>query len=430
MRGDMAADGTVTLSLDPLTQDEAAALNGCRQLAVLLSALDMRYLPRIVRQAHRGRVWEKEDPAFSIEPRLEQFGLTPEALAATAEALLSRASFLDPLGQWYELVRQAHPSTWSEFRGDALLAMDYRIAAEILLRALDELGRTDLSIPPPRRGRMYKSTLDDRLMAEPERLEELLADRELSPRPSVLLVLEGETEMLLMPRVLAEVAGKPVPSTLIELVNMKTIDRDLDMLIRYVAGPKPGQEHGDLVLLTQPPTRVLVAVDPEKRFATKAKQRKERDKLVSRLHESLPRALRSKESLKQLNDFVHVVTWGTTPWEFANFSDAELATAIMKCTPLPSGMTRRDLIAALKAERTVGKTRSGRSPNVEVICRGWPDQFRKLDLAEELWPLLKAKVRRDTASGKRLRVPAARVADRALRMATEFPRRSVALPVR
>ena len=31
--------------------------------------------------------------------------------------------------------------------------MDYRIAAEILLRALDDLGRTDLSTRPPRKGR-------------------------------------------------------------------------------------------------------------------------------------------------------------------------------------------------------------------------------------------------------------------------------------
>ena len=55
------------------------------------------------------------------------------------------------LGQFYELIRQAHPSTWAGLRGDALLAMDYRIAAEILLRALDDLGRSDLSTRPPRK---------------------------------------------------------------------------------------------------------------------------------------------------------------------------------------------------------------------------------------------------------------------------------------
>lgn len=107
------------------------------------------------------------------------------------------------------------------------MAIEYRIAAEVLLRALDDLGQTDLSMPPPRNGRMYATTLDDRLVAEPERLEDLLADHGLSPRPFVLLVLEGDTEMMLMPRVLDEICGKPVPPTIIELVDMKTIDRDL-----------------------------------------------------------------------------------------------------------------------------------------------------------------------------------------------------------
>lgn len=88
--------------------------------------------------------------------------------------------------------------------------------------------------------------------------------------------------MLLMPRVLAEIYGEPVPSTLIELVYMKTIDHDLDLLVRHEAGPRLGDEHGDVVLLARPPTRVLVAVDPEKRFATSRKQRAERDKLVRR----------------------------------------------------------------------------------------------------------------------------------------------------
>jgi hypothetical protein len=110
--------------------------------------------------------------------------LAPEALVATAEALLSQAKFIDPLGKFYELIRQAHPSTWADLRGDAVLAMDYQTAAEILLRALDDLGHGDLSMRPPRKGRMYTATLDDRLQAEPEQLEDTLASRGLSPRPA------------------------------------------------------------------------------------------------------------------------------------------------------------------------------------------------------------------------------------------------------
>jgi hypothetical protein len=151
---------------------------------------------------------------------------------------------------------------------------------------------------------------------------------------------------------------------------MKTIDRDLDLLVRHQVGPRLGEEHGDIVVLARPPTRVLVAVDPEKRFATRTRQRAERDKLVRRLHESLPPGLRSAQSLKEMGTLVDVTTWGAVPWEFANFTDAELAVAIMECVTLPSGMTRRDLVSALKAERAVRKTNPKNQPEKEPQRRG------------------------------------------------------------
>jgi hypothetical protein len=150
--------------------------------------------------------------------------------------------------------------------------------------------------------------------------------------------------------------------------------------------------------------------------------------LVRRLHEALPVGMRSAEAMRQLRHLVQVVTWGTVPWEFANFSNTQLAEAIMQRSVLPPGVTRRTLIADLAAERNVRSTNARRSPDVEAVCRTWPasGKFRKADLAEQLWPVLQEKVRRDIASGSRLRVPAARVAVRAFTMAFEYPRRSAA----
>lgn len=86
----------------------------------------MHYLPRILLAAHHAHAWEKEDLDFKAVQRVGMFGLKPEAIAATAETLLLRAKPIDPIGQFYELVRQAHPSTWAGLCGDALLAIDYR----------------------------------------------------------------------------------------------------------------------------------------------------------------------------------------------------------------------------------------------------------------------------------------------------------------
>lgn len=433
MSATLAAKGRPRFSLRPLTPGEALVMDGGRQLAVLLSALDMHYLPQILLTAHHAHAWEKEDPDFDAAQRLRMFGLAPEAIAATAEALLLKGRSIDPMGRFYELIRQAHPRTWADLRGNALLAMDYRIAAEILLGTLDDLGRGDLTARPPQKNRMLGTALDQRLRAEPERLDEILASRGLSPRPAVLLVLEGETEMLLMPRVLAEAYGKPVTSTLIELVDMKTIDRDLDLFVRHEAGPRLGDNLAeDAVLLARPPTRILVAVDPEKRYADRAGVRSQRDMLVRRLYEALPMAMRSATTMRQLRSLVDVVTWGTAPWEFANFTNMELAKAITQCSALPSGMTRRALVTALEAERNIRSTNARRSPDVEAICRAWPTnaKFRKADLAEVLWPALQKKVQRDLTSGKRPRIPAARVAVKALTMAFEYPRHRSAILVR
>ena len=213
MTATRGADGSVTFSLDPLTTDEASALDGCRRLAVVLSAFDMYYLPRILRTARLAREWEEEDPRFDATPpgtarpnrRID--GGYRDSPAEPGQLPRPARPVVPPH-------RQGDPSKWPGLRGDALLAMDYRIAAEILLRTLDDLGR---QMNPHRLladGRMYRTTLDDRLRGEPERLEGVLSEHGLSSRPAVLLVLEGETEIRLMPRALAEFYGKPVPPRL------------------------------------------------------------------------------------------------------------------------------------------------------------------------------------------------------------------------
>ena len=69
MSGTNDANGKVTFRLEPLTHDETAALDGGRQLAILLGALDSHYLPRILLAAHHAKAWEKKDPEFEVKGR-------------------------------------------------------------------------------------------------------------------------------------------------------------------------------------------------------------------------------------------------------------------------------------------------------------------------------------------------------------------------
>jgi hypothetical protein len=229
---------------------------------------------------------------------------------------------------------------------------------------------------------MVRAILDDQLTEERDGIDTALTRRSLSPHPSLLLVLEGRTELLLMPRALAELYGASVPLTLIEPVLMGTIDRDLDLFVCHVIGLRLGAEIGDLVLLVRSPTRILVAVDPEHRFATPASQQAERVKLVPRLFEALPPAFQTPVAHSELDGLVEVTTWGTKPWEFANFTDGELARGIRSCVTLPGGITWRDVRCRVAIERMKQR------PNIEIVTAPWGVTVKKTDLAKALWPRL------------------------------------------
>ena len=422
VRRDSAKEATYSLhSLDPHAR---AALNGCRRLAILLSAVEMHYLPNIMRVIVYGKDWEREDPRFDSNQRLGSFGLTPEQLGKAAERLLMHANSIDQLGSWYELVRLAHPDSWSQLKGPDRLAMDFRIAAELLLECIDDLDRKELSAPPPKKERAFRTILDDRLAGAPGDLDLALMERGLSPYPALLLVLEGKTEVKIMPRILEMIYGQPVPMTLVEPVLMDTIDRDLDLLVRHVLGFRLGTALGDAVLLDRSPTRVLVAVDPEKRFADVQKQEQERVKLVRRLYETLPTRLQTSVSLSEIDTLVEVTTWGTLPWEFANFTDGELATGARTVVQLPAGVTWRDVRASVAQQRRT------KGPNIEVVTARWGRKVDKVQLAEALWPRLRWKIERRAVYGTLDGLPAGRVAVRALRLALQSHRRRVALQVR
>ena len=59
-----------------------------RAVAMLLAALDSHYLPNISGVITSPDEWFEQDPHFDLRERLLPFGLDPETIASTAEALL------------------------------------------------------------------------------------------------------------------------------------------------------------------------------------------------------------------------------------------------------------------------------------------------------------------------------------------------------
>lgn len=406
--------------LDPLTR--AGFAHG-RALAMLLHVIDAHFLPYILGVALHSHLWAELNPKFSTTLTFESFGTSPEEVAKAADVLLLNAHAIDPLGPLYELVRYARSDVWKGLKGDARLAMDLRIAAEVLLRGVEDVGRSELATAPPREGRMVRSNLDDRIAANSQGLDQSLTSRGLSPYPSVILALEGKTEMMLMPGVLETVNEGPVLPTAVELVFMGGIDQKFDLLVHHAVALRFDRDVGDVALLGRPPTSLLIAVDPEHAYETPPQQEAERQKLVQKLFDVLPSKYQTPSARAALDGLVTVTTWEHGPWEFANFTDGELTTAIMKVTRLPSSVTRADVMARVKLQR-----RSIR-PNVELVSAPWGVKVSKVALATATEPVLLRKVRARMKSGTLKKLPAGRVAEQALRMAMASRRSQVGIRV-
>ena len=156
-------------------------------------------------------------------------------------------------------------------------------------------------------------------------------------------------------------------------------------------------------------------------MTTREEREKRRQIWVGRILRALPREHRTASVRESLDRLVYVETWNRRglSFEFAHFTDRQLAGAIARLDDRP----RQPSLS----ERTsqVGRLRTSRG-NINNLI-GWTS---KLDLADELWPVLERKIRRAEQSKTEGRIPIVRVLDRATDLARELPRRNVVIPLR
>ena len=139
-KGRRVGDG-VEWELPPADNMAVAKARGTRSLAIILEVLSPRYRPRVVNSfsvsfpedsAEMGRhIWSPPSSTSSEQVLLS--GIEPDTFLGQAESLLTQARFFDPMGDWHQVVRTGAPNRWSDLKFDALQAMDWRIAAEMLL---------------------------------------------------------------------------------------------------------------------------------------------------------------------------------------------------------------------------------------------------------------------------------------------------------
>jgi hypothetical protein len=372
-------------ALEPISIDAQLAAERGRRLAIGLEALDVRYRPDIVGQLTGDwKVWNRTHLEGDASEQLQFLGVEPDALIDQADNLLLTARHFDPLDGWIELVRNARYSAWKKLRGDARLALDYRIAAELLLRLHDELTGDGVVESPPLTNQKWWQPRDGRLRARPGELDATLLNLGLSPHPALVVGVEGPTESLLLPRVL-ELGGLDPRSHWIEIVDLQGGKTGVGALARHVVHPRLDEERADYITLRRPLSHLAIVVDPDSPYASDDTKR---TAIVDHALLALPIERRTAATRELLDQLISVHTWPEQlgPFEYAHFSDAELTDAIAEAAPRGLRVSSEEL------GRRVAAQRASPNKNIEhAFVRAAPG-LSKPGLAEALWPALRRHI--------------------------------------
>jgi hypothetical protein len=165
------------------TKDEAERL---RRIAAILTALEARYFPnldpeRVHLSGTDTEEWQQYRREFDPEAVMAALDISAKGVRDDAELLLLKAHSLDPLGrEWSNLMRRAPSSAWKELTGAVRMAMDHRIAAEILLRFYEDLAHRGAAEPLPVIPPRSWHPLHERLSYRPQPLDRNLANLGIS----------------------------------------------------------------------------------------------------------------------------------------------------------------------------------------------------------------------------------------------------------
>jgi hypothetical protein len=387
-------DGTRRTTLRPPHQQEVAHAANYRRIALVVAAIEARYLPELdpewvhlMGTGTDAEEWQHYRNSFDPVGMAALLGCTAESVRRDAERLLSNAHFMDPVGDaWGRLIRRSPKESWQDLKGDALLAMDHRITAELLLRFYEDLAAAGAAAPLPEHD---PSTgwhpLGDRLSARLRSLDQDLVILGVSPHPRVVLAIEGETEQFHVSRVWS-VLGLPNAPELLRVIKLGGVDKNPVLAGMLAATPLlEGQDRaGNFWWGAKPPTCFMIAVDPEGRYYGAGKVDGTRRKILDAIKEAIS-AQGAEVDEQQLEPLVEIHTWSAPCYEFAHFTDDELATAIASFHTTCNGLSHDQLVTELNRVR-------GRKEDIKKAWAQWDYQPSKIELAEALWPVLEQRI--------------------------------------
>jgi hypothetical protein len=373
------------------------------RIALMATALEARYLPVLDPEwvhlvnadpDEYDRYRQNFDPV-SMSGTLKY---SAEQVRKDAEELLLLAHAIEPFGgPWSQLLRRAPRNSWKHLKGPALSAMNLRETAEILLRFYEDLVEHGAAEALPIIPRHAWHPLQERLSTRRQTLDEDLMSLGISPHPRVILAVEGESEEKHVPRVWKKL-GYPENPELVRFMKLGGVDKDPVKLAALATTPLVTRKdpHGEFWWVTKPPTRFMVAVDPEGRYAP-GKIAETKKAIINEIRTGLA-VQGAKIAESELNELVELRTWDAKCYEYAHFTDEELAVGISAVHDMRNFWSNEKLLGALAHWRE-------QRQDIERVWRSgywdaqlnrpsgkWNHEVSKPKLAEALWPILEQKI--------------------------------------
>lgn len=134
----------------------------------------------------------------------------------------------------------------------------------------------------PQLSRRSWHPLHERLSVRERTLDEDLSRLGVSPHPRVVLAIEGDSEAVHVPKVWSVLGFRDAPE-LMRVLVLGSVDRDLEKVAALAAAPLINRrQHTDTTFeLLRPPTKLMVAVDPEGKYFAPGKVDRTRDQIAN-----------------------------------------------------------------------------------------------------------------------------------------------------
>ena len=255
--------------------------------------------------------WEEEAREWDVKAVESLFELTPSKLKKAYETLAGGQSRVDPLDRWYPLVQFVSLDDRRRLKGAALQAETLREGALMLRCLYADLYKEEL--PPPNQVHATVITHMPELSVRNDvrkYLEFVVNDYGINPQPKLVLFVEGESEERIVNRLFDELFGFPASRAWIEIVVIHGVDN--------ATGGKEDRYRAILRLvdyLHHHQTLTFILLDNENNA------------------EKLKKAAANASSIfghrKRITRPEYVRIWKRS-FEFDNFSDTELASALSK----------------------------------------------------------------------------------------------------